>query len=311
MAAKIAEVMRDEAYAASVEIAQEKGAFPLFDAQTVPRRAALRLAPAADAEGADPRARHAQQPPAVDRADRHDLARVRRQRQQWHRAGVLLDLPAQEARADGTRKVYDVEDHAWRLYRHLGGDVEKLPPAVRHRAGDLRARPHAHGGGGRAVRGLRHQQDGQRARRTIRTRISRTCTSRRGSRGSRASPPTGRTRCSAACCPSTKKPKRRRRTTSTPRTPTAASALEAAPEPALSSLRWPGRPELPAGNPSWTYMVESPVRQASPSSSATSRTATRIRSKYGSTATSSRAAWARWPRRCRWTCARRTRPGCA
>jgi ribonucleoside-diphosphate reductase alpha chain len=34
--------------------------------------------------------------------------------------------------------------------------------------------------------------------------------------------------------------------------------LEAAPKPALFSLRWPGRPELPAGNPSWTYLVESP-----------------------------------------------------
>jgi ribonucleoside-diphosphate reductase alpha chain len=34
--------------------------------------------------------------------------------------------------------------------------------------------------------------------------------------------------------------------------------LEAAPKPALFSLRWPGRPELPGGNPSWTYLVESP-----------------------------------------------------
>jgi ribonucleoside-diphosphate reductase alpha chain len=34
--------------------------------------------------------------------------------------------------------------------------------------------------------------------------------------------------------------------------------LDAAPEPALCSLRWPGRPGLPGGNPSWTYMVESP-----------------------------------------------------
>ena len=33
MAARIAEAMRDEAYAASVELAQEKGAFPLFDAE--------------------------------------------------------------------------------------------------------------------------------------------------------------------------------------------------------------------------------------------------------------------------------------
>jgi len=34
--------------------------------------------------------------------------------------------------------------------------------------------------------------------------------------------------------------------------------LEAAPSPALFSLRWPGRPQLPSGNPAWTYMVESP-----------------------------------------------------
>jgi ribonucleoside-diphosphate reductase alpha chain len=37
--------------------------------------------------------------------------------------------------------------------------------------------------------------------------------------------------------------------------------LDAAPQPALSSLRWPSRPRLAAGNPSWTYMVESPFGQ--------------------------------------------------
>jgi ribonucleoside-diphosphate reductase alpha chain len=30
------------------------------------------------------------------------------------------------------------------------------------------------------------------------------------------------------------------------------------PAPVLASLRWPGRPELPGGNPSWTYMIEHP-----------------------------------------------------
>ena len=28
---------------------------------------------------------------------------------------------------DGTIKGYAVEDYAWRLYQHMGGDVEKLP----------------------------------------------------------------------------------------------------------------------------------------------------------------------------------------
>jgi ribonucleoside-diphosphate reductase alpha chain len=35
-------------------------------------------------------------------------------------------------------------------------------------------------------------------------------------------------------------------------------ALERLPAPVLSSLRWPGRPELPAGNPAWTFMVHHP-----------------------------------------------------
>lgn len=35
--------------------------------------------------------------------------------------------------------------------------------------------------------------------------------------------------------------------------------LEKAPSPALASLRWPGRPKLPAGNMAWTYEVEHPL----------------------------------------------------
>jgi len=35
-------------------------------------------------------------------------------------------------------------------------------------------------------------------------------------------------------------------------------AIKALPQPVLTSLRWPGRPEIPEGNLAWTYMVESP-----------------------------------------------------
>jgi ribonucleoside-diphosphate reductase alpha chain len=35
-------------------------------------------------------------------------------------------------------------------------------------------------------------------------------------------------------------------------------AIKSLPEPVLSSLRWPGRPEMPEGNPAWTYMIDSP-----------------------------------------------------
>ena len=40
--------------------------------------------------------------------------------------------------------------------------------------------------------------------------------------------------------------------------PTAAWRWTACPAPVLASLRWPGRPELPGGNPAWTYMVQHP-----------------------------------------------------
>jgi ribonucleoside-diphosphate reductase alpha chain len=35
-------------------------------------------------------------------------------------------------------------------------------------------------------------------------------------------------------------------------------ALERMPQPVLASLRWPGRPELAAGNAAWTYMIHHP-----------------------------------------------------
>src|SRR6202008_981406 len=34
--------------------------------------------------------------------------------------------------------------------------------------------------------------------------------------------------------------------------------VKSVPAPVLASLRWPGRPDLSAGNPAWTYMIEHP-----------------------------------------------------
>src|SRR6266850_142946 len=35
-------------------------------------------------------------------------------------------------------------------------------------------------------------------------------------------------------------------------------SIKTVPAPVLASLRWPGRPDLPGGNPAWTYMIEHP-----------------------------------------------------
>ena len=39
--------------------------------------------------------------------------------------------------------------------------------------------------------------------------------------------------------------------------------LDSTPEPALESLKWPGRPDLAGGNLAWTFMVEIPERRES------------------------------------------------
>ena len=82
---------------ASVELAKEKGPFPLFDAEKylAAPRFASRLPE--ELKAAITATWHSQQPSARDRADGNDLARVRGQRFQRHRAGVQLVLHPQEA----------------------------------------------------------------------------------------------------------------------------------------------------------------------------------------------------------------------
>ena len=110
------------AYAASAELAREKGAFPLYDARAFPG-GAERPAPARRGARGDSAARHPQRPPHLHRADRHHLA-ARRQRLLRHRAGVRLPLRAPRA---GARRL--------RPHRDGGGlRARPLPPDVRRPA---------------------------------------------------------------------------------------------------------------------------------------------------------------------------------
>ena len=127
VAAKIARVMRDAAYEASIELAKEKGAFPSLDVD-----------------------KYLGSESFVSRLDdklKNDI------RQFGIRNSHLLSIaptgtvslafadnasngiePAfswvyrrKKREADGSTTEYAVEDHAWRMYRDLGGDVDKLP----------------------------------------------------------------------------------------------------------------------------------------------------------------------------------------
>ncbi|NUN61584.1 MAG: adenosylcobalamin-dependent ribonucleoside-diphosphate reductase [Burkholderiaceae bacterium] len=127
MAARIAEHMRDSAYGASVELAREKGAFPQFNA---------------DGYLAD-----------GTFASRLPAALKKQIRQHGIRNSHLLSIAPtgtvslafadnasngieppfswmykrKKREADGSMAEYAVEDHSWRLYRELGGDVSNLP----------------------------------------------------------------------------------------------------------------------------------------------------------------------------------------
>ncbi len=256
MATKIAETMRDEAYAASVEIAKEKGAFPLLDAERylAPPRFASRLPETIKQQIRQHGLRNSHLL-SIAPTGTISLAFA-------DNASNGIEPPfswtyqRKKREADGTHKVYDVEDHAWRLYKHLGGDMGKLPePFVT--ALEISALDHM-----RMVAAVGPLID---------SAISKTVNVpedypyedfkdlyldawRSGVKGITTYRPNKVLGSVLSLTPKQDEAPHDLDTSDTDRR----IRLEVAPEPALSSLRWPGRPTLPAGNPSWTYMVESP-----------------------------------------------------
>src|SRR5262245_25003274 len=127
MAAKISEHMRDRAYFASIELARSRGAFPLFNADlylsggNFASRLPAELKQKIRAHGI--RNSHLL---AVAPTGTISLAFA-------DNASNGIEPPfswtysRRKRMPDGTWKEYPVEDHAWRLYRHLGGDVRNLP----------------------------------------------------------------------------------------------------------------------------------------------------------------------------------------
>ncbi|HET9642772.1 MAG TPA: ribonucleoside-diphosphate reductase, adenosylcobalamin-dependent, partial [Burkholderiaceae bacterium] len=259
-AARIAELMRDAAYSASVELARERGPFPLFNAD-------LYLSGA---------------PGARTFASRLPAALKERIRAHGLRNSHLLSIapsgtislamadnasngiePAfswhylrRRRLADGTFQEAAVEDHAWRLYRHLKGTQAPLPDAF-VTALQMSARA--------------HQEMVAAVAPFIDTSISKTvnvpedypyedfrdlylrawCSGLKGLATYRPNPVLG-------AVLSVDRPARGDEARLDDTHPDQRLTLERAPQPVLASLRWPGRPELSAGNPSWTYMIRHP-----------------------------------------------------
>ncbi|MFO1272802.1 MAG: adenosylcobalamin-dependent ribonucleoside-diphosphate reductase [Rubrivivax sp.] len=253
-AARISEVMRDAAYEASVELARERGAFPLFNAD-------LMLS-------------------GGNFASRLPAGLRERIRQHGLRNSHLLSIaptgtislafadnasngiePAfswtytrKKRLAEGGFKEYAVEDHAWRLYRHLKGDDAPLTPAFvtalemsaqAHEAMVAAVAPYIDSAISKTVNVpadypytdfqdlyLQAWKSGLKGLATYRPN------SVLGSVLSVTPEP--------AVAMKVEDSANRR------------LALDKLPAPVLASLRWPGRPDLPAGNAAWTFMVHYP-----------------------------------------------------
>ncbi|HKQ25210.1 MAG TPA: adenosylcobalamin-dependent ribonucleoside-diphosphate reductase [Burkholderiales bacterium] len=258
MTERIAEQMRDGAYMASVELAQEKGAFPLFDAEkylAAPRfasRLPQTLKQAIRRHGVRNSHLLSIAPTGtISLAFADNAANGIEPPYSWN-------YQRKKREHDGTRKVYDVEDHAWRLYRHLGGNTDKLPPPF-VTALEISALDHM-----RMVAAVTPFVD---------SAISKTVNVpedypfdsfkdlyleawKSGLKGITTYRPNSVLGSVLSVTAHEETPNDLDTSDADRRI-----RLEATPTPALSSLRWPSRPRLAAGNPAWTYMVESPFGQ--------------------------------------------------
>jgi ribonucleoside-diphosphate reductase alpha chain len=258
MAARISEYMRDRAYLASVALAKERGAFPLFNAD-------LYLAAGNFASRLPGELKQRIRTVGIRNSHLLSIAPTGTISLAFaDNASNGIEPPfswtytRRKRMADGTWKEYQVEDYAWRLYRHLGGDVKKLPPYF-VTALEISAKAHKE-----MVAAVAPFVD---------TSISKTVNVpedypytdfenlyleawRAGLKGLATYRPNkvlGAVLSVESPAAEQKKPQDVSLDEANRRL-----SIKSLPAPVLSSLQWPGRPELPDGNEAWTYMIEHP-----------------------------------------------------
>ena len=260
MASRISEIMRDAAYAASSDLAKERGSFPLFNAdlylsggsfasrlpqglkdkirsQGLRNSHLLSIAPTGTISLA-----------FADNASNgiepaFSWAYTRKKR-----------LPQSEG---GGFKEYQVEDHAWRLYRHLFGNDAPLSDAF-VTALELSAADHA-----AMVAAVAPYID---------TSISKTVNVpadypyedfqdlylqawQSKLKGLATYRPNSVLGSVLSVTPEVKQPEPLRAEVDGTNQ---RLKVERLPQAVVASLRWPSRPEMPGGNPAWSYLIQHP-----------------------------------------------------
>src|SRR5690554_4713750 len=142
LASEMSRRMRDTAYAASAELARERGAFPLFDKKKYLESGFASRLPDAIKDSIRKHGIRNSHLTSIAPTGTISLAFA-------DNASNGIEPPFSwyytrtKRMADGSKQDYIVEDHAYRLYRLMGGDLTKeLPPYFRT-ALEISARDHA------------------------------------------------------------------------------------------------------------------------------------------------------------------------
>jgi ribonucleoside-diphosphate reductase alpha chain len=259
-ASEISILMRDRAYLASVELARERGAFPLFNADLY--LSGGNFASRLPAEIKDQIRKHGIRNShllSIAPTGTISLAFA-------DNASNGIEPPfswtyqRKKRMADGTHKQYAVEDYAWRLYKHLGGNVEALPPYF-VTALEISAQAHKD-----MVAAVAPYVD---------TSISKTVNVpedypysdfedlymsawKAGLKGLATYRPNAVLGSVLSVESTQAKEEKRAPHDVVVNDANRRLSIPSLPAPVLSSLRWPGRPDMPDGNSSWTYMLSSP-----------------------------------------------------
>ncbi|MGB8544774.1 MAG: adenosylcobalamin-dependent ribonucleoside-diphosphate reductase, partial [Azonexus sp.] len=263
MATRITEHMRDTAYLYSVDMAKERGAFPLFNAELYLSGGnfASRLPNEVKAEIRKHGLRNSHLL-SIAPTGTISLAFA-------DNASNGIEPPfswtysRKKRMQDGTLKEYSVEDYAWRLYKHMGGDVSKLPDyfvtaleisAAAHKDMVAAVAPHIDTSISKTVNvpaEYPYEEFQDLYMSAWKSGLKGLATYRPNSiLGSVLSVEPSKTEAVAvdAKAPQDFVSDANRRL-----------SIKDLPAPVLASLRWPNRPNLPEGNLCWTYMLDSPI----------------------------------------------------
>ncbi|MFO0255616.1 MAG: adenosylcobalamin-dependent ribonucleoside-diphosphate reductase [Betaproteobacteria bacterium] len=262
MAAKISEAMRDASYRASAELAREKGAFPLFNAD-------LYLSGSSFATRLPEDIKQQIRKNGLRNSHLLSIAPTGTISLSFaDNASNGIEPPfswtytRKKRMPDNTMREFAVEDHAWRRWKAEGGNTEKLPPwfvtALEISAGA-------------------HEEMVAAVAPYVDTSISKTVNVpedypytdfqdlyfkawKSGLKGLATYRPNSVLGSVLSVEPSTKEKERERKAPQDFRADDVNRRIQiqSLPAPVLASLRWPGRPAMTAGNPAWTYMIDHP-----------------------------------------------------